>query len=41
MSGSAVEGRVAYVVYVDFYKVSSAAFHNIIIDKMMKYRLDK
>lgn len=41
MSGSAVEGRVADVVYFDFYKVSSAAFHNIIIDKLMKYRLDK
>jgi len=40
-AGFADEGRVVHVVYLDFGKAFNIVSHNIHIDKLMKYRLDK
>lgn len=34
------EGRVMNVVYLNFSKAFDTVSHNILIDKMTKYRLD-
>lgn len=40
MTGFVDEGRAVDVVYLDFCKAFSIVSHNILIDKLMKYRAD-
>lgn len=41
LTGSVDKERVVVVVYLDFSKAFKPVFCNILIDKMMKYRLNK
>lgn len=41
ITGSAHGGRTADAFYPDLYKTSSTAFHNLLMDKLKKYRLQK
>ena len=41
MTGSVDEGRAVDIVYLDFSKVFDTVSHQILIEKKMKYRLDK
>lgn len=40
MTGFVDEGRAVDVVYLDFRKTLNIVSHNILIDKLMKYRPD-
>ena len=41
MTGSVDEGRAVDVIYLDFSKAIDAVSHNIIIDKLTKYKFGK
>jgi len=41
MTGLVYEGRAVDVFYLDFSRVFSTVCHNILVDKLMKYRKGK